>query len=47
MESIDVASRILNKDGTIRDGLIGKDRVHMTRAGDNIRTEVVGARLVR
>ena len=47
IEYIDVASRMLNKDVTIRDGLIGKDRVHMTRAGYDIWTEVVRSHLVK
>jgi hypothetical protein len=45
IEYIDVASRMLNKDGTVRDGLIGKDGVHMTRAGYDIWVEVVRSHL--
>lgn len=45
IEYIDVASRMLNKDGTVRDGLIGKDGVHTTRAGYDIWTEVMRSQL--
>ncbi len=47
IEYIDVASRMLKKDGTLRDGLIGEDRVHMTRAGYNLWTEVVRSHLTK
>ncbi|QDU94950.1 GDSL-type esterase/lipase family protein [Lignipirellula cremea] len=41
IEYLDVASRMLHPDGTIRQELIGKDGVHMTRAGYEVWTEVV------
>jgi lysophospholipase L1-like esterase len=38
---------MLNKDGSIRDGLIGKDGVHMTRAGYDIWADVIRSQLIK
>ena len=44
---IDIASEMLNEDGTIKAGLIGKDGVHMTPAGYRIWSAVLRSSLVR